>query len=84
MLTEIGRLIVRFRRAELTPQVCHQFESQLLAQLRELAWIPMQKKKPNNSPDFLPYFRYNRLSTVVFWVYQYTMFHAVRSPIQLR
>ena len=25
-----------------------------------------------------------RLSTVVFWVYQYTVFHAVRSPIQLR
>jgi len=37
----------------------------------ELAWIPMQKKKPNKSPDFLPYLRYNCLSTVVFWVYQY-------------
>jgi hypothetical protein len=22
-----------------------------------LAWIPIQKKKPNRSPDFLPYFR---------------------------
>ena len=28
VLTEIGRLIVGFRRAELTPQVCHQFETQ--------------------------------------------------------
>ena len=46
-----------------------------------LAWIPIQKKKPNNSPDFLPYFRYDRLSAVVFLVYQYTMTHAVRSPI---
>jgi hypothetical protein len=44
----------------------------------------MQKKKPNNSPDFLPYFRYNRPSTVDFWIYQYTMSHAARSPIQLR
>ena len=33
VLTEIGRLIVGFRRAELTPQVCHQFETQLHAQL---------------------------------------------------
>ena len=29
VLTEIGRLIVGFRRAELTPQVCHQFETQI-------------------------------------------------------
>jgi hypothetical protein len=28
-------------------------------------------------------FRYNRLSIVVFWVYLYTLFHAVRSSIQL-
>ena len=39
VLTAIGRLIVGFRRAELTPQVCHQFETQLLAQLRELGRI---------------------------------------------
>ena len=39
VLTEIGRLIVRFRRAELTPQVGHQFETQLHAQLRELGRI---------------------------------------------
>ena len=45
---------------------------------------PHAEKKPNKSPDFLPCFRYNCLSTVVFWVYQYTVFHAVRSPIQLR
>jgi predicted nucleotidyltransferase len=48
-----------------------------------LAWMPMQKKKPNISPDFLPYFRYNQLSALVFWVYPCTMFHAVRYPIQL-
>ena len=39
VLTEIGRLIVGFRRAELTPQVCHQFETQLHTQLRELGQI---------------------------------------------
>src|SRR5271166_2845455 len=39
VLTEIGRLIAGFRRAELTPQVCHQFETQLHAQLRELGRI---------------------------------------------
>src|SRR5512140_2602938 len=39
VLTEIGRLIVGFRRAELTPQAGHQFETQLHAQLRELGRI---------------------------------------------
>ena len=39
VLTAIGRLIVGFRRAVLTPQVCRQFETQLLAQLRELGRI---------------------------------------------
>jgi hypothetical protein len=48
-----------------------------------LAWIPIQKKKPNNSPEFLRYFRYNRLFSVVFVVYQYTMFHAVCWFIQI-
>ena len=33
----------------------------------------MHKKEPNNSPVFLPYFRHNRLFTVVFLVYQYTI-----------
>ena len=36
VLTEIGRLIVRFRNARPTPQTCHQFETQLHDQLREL------------------------------------------------
>jgi hypothetical protein len=36
VITEIGRLIVRFRRAESTPQLCHQFETQLHDRLREL------------------------------------------------
>jgi hypothetical protein len=48
-----------------------------------LAWIPIQKKKPNNSPEFLRYFRYNRLFIVVLVVYQYTMFHAVCWFIQI-
>src|SRR3974377_1195287 len=39
VLTEIGRLIGGFRRAELTTQVGHQFETQLHAQLRELGRI---------------------------------------------
>jgi hypothetical protein len=36
VITQIGRLIVRFRKSELTPQACHQFETQLHDQLREL------------------------------------------------
>ena len=36
VITEIGRLIVRFRKSELTPQACHQFETQLHDRLREL------------------------------------------------
>ncbi len=36
VIAEVGRLIVRFRRAESTPQACHQFETQLHDRLREL------------------------------------------------
>jgi hypothetical protein len=36
VIAQIGRLIVRFRRADLTPQACHQFETQLQVELREL------------------------------------------------
>lgn len=36
VIAEVGRLIVRFRRAESTPQLCHQFETQLCERLREL------------------------------------------------
>jgi hypothetical protein len=39
VITQIGRLIVPFRRADLTPQACHQFEAQLHEQLRELGRI---------------------------------------------
>ena len=42
VITEVGRLIVRFRRAELTPQACHQFETQLQDQLRELGRIMVE------------------------------------------
>jgi len=36
VITQIDRLIVRFRKSELRPQACHQFETQLHDQLREL------------------------------------------------
>jgi hypothetical protein len=39
VVTEISRLIVRFRRAKQTPQACHYFENQLHDQLRELGRI---------------------------------------------
>src|SRR4051794_21853207 len=39
VIAQIGRLIVRFRRADVTPQACYQFETQLQAQLRELGRI---------------------------------------------
>jgi len=40
VITQIGRLIVRFRKSELTPQACHQFETQLHDQLREQRKCP--------------------------------------------
>jgi hypothetical protein len=36
VITTVGRLVVRFRRAESTPQACHEFEIQLRDRLREL------------------------------------------------
>jgi hypothetical protein len=39
VITQVGRLIVRFRKSELTPQACHQFETQFHDQLRELGRI---------------------------------------------
>ena len=39
VITEVGRLIVRFRKAEPTPSGCHRFETQLQDQLRELGRI---------------------------------------------
>jgi hypothetical protein len=42
LLTQIGRTLVRFRRADLTPQVCHRFEVQLQEQLRELGRIILE------------------------------------------
>jgi hypothetical protein len=39
MITEIGRLIVQFRRAGPTPSGCHQFETRLQEQLREIGRI---------------------------------------------
>ena len=42
VITEIGRLIVRFRRADPTPLACHQFETQLRDHLRELGRIILE------------------------------------------
>jgi hypothetical protein len=42
VITQIGHLIVRFRRANLTPQATHQFETQLHASVRELGRIIME------------------------------------------
>jgi len=39
VIAQIGRLIVRFRRGDLTPQATYQFETELQAQLRELGRI---------------------------------------------
>jgi hypothetical protein len=39
VITEVGRLIVRFRRADPSPQACYQFETRLQEQLRELGRI---------------------------------------------
>jgi hypothetical protein len=39
VIIQIGRLLVHFRRADVTPQACHQFETQLREQLRELGRI---------------------------------------------
>jgi hypothetical protein len=55
VITQIGRLLVRFRRAELTPQAGHQFEVQLQEQLRELgriivAWT-LNHREPRDRTD---------------------------------
>jgi hypothetical protein len=42
LLTQIGRTLVRFRRADLTPRACHRFEAQLQEQLRELGRIILE------------------------------------------
>jgi hypothetical protein len=39
VITQIGRLIVRFRKSELTPQTCYQLETELHDQLRQLGRI---------------------------------------------
>jgi hypothetical protein len=42
VITELGRLIARFRRADLTPQACHRFETRLQESLRECGRIIIQ------------------------------------------
>src|SRR5208282_5612055 len=39
VVAQIGHLVVQFLRADPTPQACHQFETQLHDQLRELGRI---------------------------------------------
>jgi hypothetical protein len=39
VITQIGRLIVRFRRADVTPKTCYEFETQLELLVRELGRI---------------------------------------------
>jgi hypothetical protein len=39
VITELGRLIAHFRRADLTPQACHRFETRLQESLREFGRI---------------------------------------------
>jgi hypothetical protein len=39
VITELGRFIARFRRADATPQACHRFETRLQELLRELGRI---------------------------------------------
>src|SRR5436190_7886298 len=58
VITQIGRLLVRFRRADLTPQACHQFETQLHEQLREVGriiveWI-FNHLEPHDRRDLPP------------------------------
>jgi hypothetical protein len=40
LITEVGRMVVRFSRAELTSQACHQFEIQLQNRLTRLRLRP--------------------------------------------
>jgi hypothetical protein len=42
VITELGRLIVPFRRADTTPQACHRFEVRLQELLRELGRIVLE------------------------------------------
>jgi hypothetical protein len=55
VIAEVGRLIVRFRRAESTPQLCHQFETQLRDRLRELGRLIVEWTfnhiEPHNRAD---------------------------------
>jgi hypothetical protein len=42
LIAQIGRLLVRFRRADLTPQVGHRFETQLQELVRELGRVILE------------------------------------------
>jgi hypothetical protein len=58
VILQIGRLLVHFRRADVTPHACYQFETQLHAQLRELGriiveWI-FNHLEPHDRRDMPP------------------------------
>src|SRR3954463_13081426 len=51
VVTQIARLIVAFRAAELTPSACHLFETQLQSTLRELGRIIVEWTYNDFEPD---------------------------------
>jgi hypothetical protein len=50
-ITQIARLILAFRAAELTPSACHHFETQLQAALRELGRVIVEWTYNDLEPD---------------------------------
>src|SRR3954468_4129208 len=51
VISQIAKLIVAFRTAELTPSACHHFETQLQAALRELGRIILEWTYNSLEPD---------------------------------
>ena len=55
VITELGRLIVHFRRADVTPQAGHRFETRLRELLRELGRIIVEwtfnHREPHDRED---------------------------------
>src|SRR3954452_1827310 len=51
VISQIAKLIVAFRTAELTPSACHHFETQLQAALRELGRIIVEWTYNDLEPD---------------------------------
>src|SRR5208337_4805468 len=85
VLTEIGRLIVGFRRAELTPQVCHQFEPRDRRDMPNQmyfqgVWYRRRSKTPKRTVATL-------FGTITLWRYLYQPLHGVEPsifPLEIR